>query len=176
MCFCGKKSARVFYWIGIILIIGFAVALGFSVIYLYLPHVNNYRDTECQIISCTDTVITCCKPLISSEYCVGHTYPNVTFALETVDGNKYTKSETHICNGPIGQNDWVYHEMCRDPNLRKKIPCFYDISDLPNSLHLTRVFQTTPPLGVAAVTFCVVMLVSWIAYLIFYCVIYRKAY
>lgn len=176
MCFCKKNSARVFYWIGILLILGSAVALGYSVIYLYLPPISNYRNTECHVNSCVDVTITCCKPFFSTDYCVSHTYPNITFTLETEEKTRYIKSETHICNGPIGQNDWVYHQMCQDSNRKKKMPCFYDISDLPNSLHLTNIFQTVPPLGVVTITICVVMLVSWIAYLIFYCIMFKKAY
>lgn len=176
MCFCKKKSARVFYWIGILLILAFAVLLGLSVIYLYLPPISHYRSTECEVNSCADETITCCKPFFTTSYCVSHTYPKITFTLTTNNQTEYTKSETHICDGPIGQNDWVYYQMCQDPNLKKKMPCFYDETDLPNSLHLTKVFQLDPPAGIASIVFCVVMLISWISYLIFYCAKYQRAY
>lgn len=157
-------------------ILAFTVLLALSIVYLYLPPINHYRSAECHVISCVDVTIECCKPFFSISYCVSHSYTNLTFMLEINNETVYTRSETHICDGPIGQDDWVYHQMCQDSNLKRKMPCFYDETDIPNSLHLSNAFQTLPPLGIASITFCVIMLVSWIFYLIFYCVKYRRAY
>lgn len=174
MCFCSEKIAKIFLWISIFMIPAFIVLMVLSIVYLYLPIMNQYVTSTCYVATCTDKSITCCQTFLGSNDCTTNTYPQVSFTLLLNNGSTYTKTEIHNCNGPIGQDDWVYDNMCSDPNL-KTLPCYYDDQDILDSLNLSDVYQTLPPLGVAAICSCVIILIGWIVYLFFYFKKYRCA-
>ncbi len=176
---CSGRGVRIFYWIGMILIVASIFGLYFSTVNLYEPSIHNYHQAICQVNQCisSDILLTCCNGDGITRQCTTKFYTSLNFTLTINQTISYTKKEVYDCYGPIGQNSWEYPGMCDDP-LLENINCYYDERDIYNSLHLTNAYQYSVEVIIAISVICifVYMIVFWSIYSFVYCACFRQFY
>lgn len=174
---CSHRAARVFYWLGMILIAASIIGIYFSVVNLYNPLIQHYRQGECQVNHCvsSDILLTCCSGSGITRQCTTKLYTSLNFTFNYNETNSYTKKEVYDCDGPIGHNSWEYYGMCDDPLLHT-IKCYYDDRDIYNSLHLTHAYQYPMEVITSIIVICifVFMIVLWSIYSFVYCSCFRQ--
>lgn len=174
---CSHRVARVFYWLGMILIIASIFGLYFSIVNLYEPATRHYYQNTCQVNECinSDVLLTCCSGIGITRQCTTKFYTSLHFTFIFNQTVNYTKTEVYDCNGPIGQNSWEYPGMCDDP-LLNNIKCYYDDRDIYDSLHLTNAYQYPIEVITAISIICVFVfiIIFWLIYSFAYCACFRQ--
>lgn len=168
------NTGFILFWTSMFIMIGSIIGITMSAIYFYQPVVQHHKKAECSIINCRMKYVTCCQNFFSTNYCTTNEYPEITFTL-TLGTTAYIKNESHICDGPIDQNYWVYNDMCNDNKL-KKMTCYYNDKFVLESLHLSDVFQTKPTLGIGLLILFGLLLSASVVYMVVFMVKYIRNY
>ena len=156
--------------IAILITIASLIALVLCVVYIYKPAMSHYHRTNCKVDQCQTRQVVCCSRHEATRTCDVNNYSFVTFTLK-LDGQAIVKNETYYCDGPKGNYNWAYPNMCFDPELTTR-PCFYDDRNVNGTLHLSNAWQSMPLNAIAGIVafsilasvFIIYLVVSWIKY------------